>query len=137
MPRLDLLAEATLHPATLSDEQEALIRELIASIADKWTFWTMGVLAKANGPVRFSRIMQLVTGVSQKSLTKTLRELEREGLVTRRIFAEVPPRVEYTLTPTGVELLEKTEPLWSWVASTLPRFQASRNAYDNPPDTDD
>lgn len=64
----------------------------------------------AGTPLRFSRLMEHVKGVSQKSLTKTLRQLERDGLVTRKMFAEVPPRVEYAMTALGVEMLKHVEP---------------------------
>ena len=69
-------------------------------------------------------------GVSQKSLTKTLRQLEREGRVTRRIFAEVPPRVEYSITRLGVDMLKQVEPLWLWVARSVGKFQVARAAFD-------
>ena len=70
--------------------------------------------------MRFSRIMDQVEGISQKSLTKTLRGLERDGLITREVFAEVPPRVEYTITALGSEMLDNVAPLWLWVAKERP-----------------
>jgi DNA-binding HxlR family transcriptional regulator len=74
--------------------------------------------------------MEQVEGISQKSLTKTLRGLEREGLVTRKVFAEVPPRVEYAITPLGLEMLQHVEPLWLWVAASVKKFQQSRVEFD-------
>jgi DNA-binding HxlR family transcriptional regulator len=74
--------------------------------------------------------LERVEGVSQKSLTKTLRQLERDGLVVRKVFAEVPPRVEYEITPIGLEMLEHVEPLWTWAAKSVKRFQAARATYD-------
>jgi len=74
--------------------------------------------------------MENVEGVSQKSLTKTLRGLERDGLVTRAVFAEVPPRVEYAITPLGTEMLDNVAPLWLWVAKSVHRFQEARAAFD-------
>ena len=82
----------------LSEDEETLTREIVTRVADKWTLWTMSMLAESEGPMRFSRVMEKVEGISQKSLTKTLRQLERDGLVTRVVFAEVPPRVEYSIT---------------------------------------
>ena len=76
--------------------------------------------------------MDDVEGVSQKSLTKTLRGLERDGLITRRVFAEVPPRVEYAITPLGTEMLNHVAPLWLWVARSVKRFQRCRVAFDLP-----
>ena len=115
---------------SLSEDQDTLTREIVTGLADKWTLWVMSVLAEAGEPLRFSRVMEQVEGVSQKSLTKTLRQLERDGLVTRKMFAEVPPRVEYAITPIGVEMLEHVEPLWSWVAKSVGRFQEARGAFD-------
>ncbi|MEI9973527.1 MAG: helix-turn-helix domain-containing protein [Ignavibacteriota bacterium] len=70
----------------------------------------MSVIAEFGEPMRFSRIMNQVEGISQKSLTKTLRGLERDGLITREVFAEVPPRVEYTITALGSEMLDNVAP---------------------------
>ncbi len=114
----------------LSEGEDALTREIVTRLADKWTLWTMSVLAETEGPMRFSRVMEQVDGISQKSLTKTLRQLERDGLVTRVVFAEVPPRVEYTITPVGTEMLEQVYPLWMWAANSVRRFQQARADYD-------
>jgi DNA-binding HxlR family transcriptional regulator len=67
---------------------------------------------------------------SQKSLTKTLRGLERDGLITREVFAEVPPRVEYTITALGAEMLDNVAPLWLWAGKTVQRVQDRRAAFD-------
>jgi DNA-binding HxlR family transcriptional regulator len=114
---------------SLTDEEDALTREMVACISDKWSLWTMSVIAEHVRPMRFSRIMEQVEGISQKSLTKTLRGLERDGLITRKVFAEVPPRVEYAMTPLGSEMLENIAPLWLWVARSVQRFQDARAAY--------
>jgi DNA-binding HxlR family transcriptional regulator len=103
---------------------------MVTRLADKWSLWTMAVLAEAGEPLRFTRVMEQVEGVSQKSLTKTLRGLERDGLITRQVFAEVPPRVEYTITALGMELLSHIEPLWIWVAKSVGRFKAARIDFD-------
>src|SRR5260370_36847770 len=91
----------------------------------------MSVIAELCQPMRFSRIMDGVDGVSQKSLTKTLRGLERDGLVTREVFAEVPPRVEYAITALGSEMLDNVAPLWLWVAKSVQSFQDYRAAFDH------
>jgi DNA-binding HxlR family transcriptional regulator len=103
---------------------------MVSRISDKWSLWTMSVIAEPGRPMRFSRIMDQVEGISQKSLTKTLRGLERDGLVTREVFAEVPPRVEYTITALGSEMLDNIAPLWLWVAKRVQRFQDCRSAFD-------
>ncbi len=104
--------------------------EMVSRISDKWSLWTMSVIAESGAPMRFSRIMEQVDGISQKSLTKTLRGLERDGLVTRQVFAEVPPRVEYDMTPLGSAMLDNVAPLWLWVAKSVRSFQDRRAAFD-------
>jgi len=116
---------------TLTEAEDALTREMVSRISDKWSLWTMSVIAEHGQPMRFSRVMDQVEGISQKSLTKTLRGLERDGLVTREVFAEVPPRVEYTITALGAEMLDNVAPLWLWVAKSVQRFQDCRAAFDH------
>src|SRR5712671_163407 len=84
----------------LDDGDERLAREVLDHIADKWSLWVIYVLG-SSGRLRFSRLLEQVEGVSQKMLTKTLRKLERDGLVTRTMYMEVPPRVEYELNESG------------------------------------
>jgi DNA-binding HxlR family transcriptional regulator len=115
---------------TLTEAEDALTRDMVSRISDKWSLWTMSVIAQFGQPMRFSRIMDQVDGISQKSLTKTLRALERDGLVTREVFAEVPPRVEYTITALGSEMLDHVAPLWLWVAKSVRSFQDYRAAFD-------
>ncbi len=115
---------------TLTETEDALAREMVSRISDKWSLWTMSVIEELGQPMRFSRIMDQVEGISQKSLTKTLRGLERDGLITREVFAEVPPRVEYTITALGSEMLDNIAPLWIWVTKRVQRFQGCRAAFD-------
>ena len=76
-------------------------RDLLDRIADKWTALIIGTHSTRREPVRFGELRRAVHGISQKMLTQTLRELERDGLVVRKIYAQIPPRVEYALTPLG------------------------------------
>ena len=115
---------------TLTESEDALTREMVSRISDKWSLWTLSVIAERRQPVRFSRIMESVEGITQKSLTKTLRGLERDGLITRKVFAEVPPRVEYAITALGSAMLDNVAPLWLWVAKSVQRFQDCRGAFD-------
>ncbi|QKT08741.1 helix-turn-helix transcriptional regulator [Gordonia sp. X0973] len=103
-------------------------RRLLDRIGDRWTVLVIGVLD--GGPRRFSEIQAVVDGVSQKMLTQTLRALERDGLVTRTVFPEVPPRVEYELTTTGRSLLEPLRALTEWATANMTVVQASQEAYD-------
>lgn len=113
----------------LSPDQDLLVRDIVTQISEKWTLWTMSVLAQAGAPMRFSRVMEQVEGVSQKSLTKTLRQLERGGLVNRMVFPEVPPRVEYRITKLGEDLLVQLHPVWLWTVANVKRFEKARSRY--------
>jgi DNA-binding HxlR family transcriptional regulator len=114
---------------TITPEQEMLLREVLERVADKWTLLVLNALEEG-GEMRFTRLRDAVGGVSQKMLTKTLRQLERDGLVSRRVYPEVPPRVEYRLTERGYGLNEATCALWLWVEANMDAVQASCRAYD-------
>jgi DNA-binding HxlR family transcriptional regulator len=115
--------------STLSDAQESVIREIISRATDKWSLWALSELA-AYGPLRFSRLMDRVEGVSQKSLTATLRHLERDGLVKRTVTVQVPIRVDYDATPLGKAFVQQTHPLWMWCALNLSGFDRARIEFD-------
>jgi DNA-binding HxlR family transcriptional regulator len=115
--------------ANLSERQEKLVREIISRAADKWSLWTLSELAR-DGTLRFSRLLDRVTGISQKSLTVTLRQLERDGLITRTVTVRSPIRVDYAATALGIELVRKVDPLWTWAARTHDAFARARSAYD-------
>ena len=91
-------------PEQVDPELEALVREIIGRVADKWTMLALDMLAE-HGRLRFTRLGELIGGVSQKMLTKTLRQMEADWLVSRTVFPVVPPRVEYELTEKGDALL--------------------------------
>jgi DNA-binding HxlR family transcriptional regulator len=114
----------------LSDEQDALARQVLARSLSSWGMWTMHVIYAAAKPMRFSRIRDRVEGISQKVLTQTLRQLERDGLITRTVYPEVPPRVEYELTSLGRALLKRTLPAWNWIVTQVPKLERARAAYD-------
>jgi DNA-binding HxlR family transcriptional regulator len=108
---------------------EALVNDLIGRVADKWTMLTLEALA-AGGTLRFSRIADAVPGISQKMLTQTLRLMERDGLVTRKIYAVVPPKVEYTLTTLGHGLGEAFCGVWVWAEANLDVIETARQDFD-------
>ncbi len=107
----------------------ALVHELIGRVADKWTMLVLEVLTE-HAPVRFSRLADQVAGISQKMLTQTLRQMERDGLVTRTVFAQVPPRVEYELTPLGLTLGGAFCGVWVWASDNLKAVEKARQAFD-------
>ena len=113
---------------TGTPEIDRLVDEIIGRIADKWTLLLIEALAQ-NGVVRFSRLADLVGGISQKMLTQTLRQMEADGFVTRTVYPVVPPRVEYALTPLGESLGEAFCGVWEWAEKNHAELQRQRAAY--------
>jgi len=111
--------------------QQALVHEMLERIADKWTLLVIEELAQAATELRFTQLGQRLPGVSQKMLTKTLRRLERDGLVTRRVHPVIPPHVDYALTPRGESLGEAVCGIWIWAEKHGEQVLRSREAYDN------
>jgi len=103
-------------------------RRVLDIIADKWT--TLVIIALAGGTKRFQQLRREVGGVTQKMLTQTLRTLERDGLVNRRAYPTVPPRVEYSLTPLGASLTEPLGALRAWAETHVEEIEAARAAAD-------
>ena len=104
---------------------------MLDRIGDKWT--VLVVLLLSGGPVRFSELRGHLGRVAPKVLTQTLRRMERDGLVTRTIFAEVPPRVEYALTSLGRSLIEPITVIADWAEVHVGRITAAQAAYDSVP----
>ena len=115
--------------SALTGDQQSLVREVLARTVDKWGLWVLTELSE-DGPLRFSRLLERVGRISQKSLTATLRQLERDGLVTRTPVVQVPIRVDYAATSLGRAIVEQVHPLWLWAIEHLPEFTAARAAYD-------
>ncbi|SEG04685.1 transcriptional regulator, HxlR family [Bryocella elongata] len=107
----------------------ALVDEVIGRVADKWTMLILEVL-ETQGKLRFTRIAEAVPGISQKMLTQTLRQMERDGLVTRTVFPVIPPRVEYELTTIGASLGEAFCGVWQWAEKNLKKIEKSRAKFD-------
>ena len=89
------------------------IRDVLSKLGDKWTMLVL-VTLKANGTMRFCDIQKTIGDISQRMLTVTLLSLENDGLVVREVYAEIPPRVEYSLTETGLSLMPHVESLVGW-----------------------
>lgn len=109
-------------------EVDALVREIIGRIADRWTMVTLEVLAD-HGRLRFGKLGELVGDVSQKMLTRTLRQMEADGLVTRTVYPVVPPRVEYELTALGMSLGAAFCGVWMWADTNRSAIEEARAAY--------
>ena len=107
---------------------DRLVEEMIGRVADKWTMLLLEALAQ-NGVVRFSRLAELVGGISQKMLTQTLRQMEADGLLTRTVYPVVPPRVEYALAPLGESLAASFCGVWEWAEKNYAEVQQHRARY--------
>ena len=104
-------------------------RRILDRIGDRWTVLIVGVLSE--GDARFSQLARRIQGISQKMLTQTLRGLERDGLVRRTVYPEVPVRVEYALTEAGRTLCEPLRALQEWSITHLDGIAASQRAHDD------
>lgn len=118
----------SVHGVVASPDVDKLVEEIIGRIADKWTMLLLEALAQ-NGVVRFSQLAKLVSGISQKMLTQTLRQMEADGFVTRTVYAVVPPRVEYALTPLGESLGAAFCGVWHWAEANYKELEQHRLAY--------
>lgn len=118
----------SLHDTSKSANCHAM-SDVLNRIGDKWSVMVVGTLGR-NGTLRFNELKRMINGVSQRMLTLTLRNLERDGLVTRTIYPEVPPRVEYGLTEMGRTLDGPIGKLWDWSAEHHTAIIEARAVYD-------
>jgi DNA-binding HxlR family transcriptional regulator len=115
--------------------QDCPSRTVLDVIASKWTLYVLGLLHLSGRPLRFTELRRHIGGgVSQKSLTQTLRNLERDGLVTRTVYPTVPPRVDYALTELGKQAERLTTAIATWSVENAPLMLAARDAFDHRPD---
>jgi DNA-binding HxlR family transcriptional regulator len=128
--QIEQLAAIRAAEAEMDPRVEVLVNELIGRVADKWTMIILDVLAE-HGELRFTRLGKLVTGISQKMLTQTLRAMERDGLLTRTVHASVPPRVDYKLTELGAGLGMAFCGVWVWAMENIGRVETMRRAFDD------
>jgi DNA-binding HxlR family transcriptional regulator len=108
---------------------EALVRDVIAQVADKWTMLILEALEE-HGTLRFTQIGRIVGGISQKMLTKTVRQMERDGLITRTVHPVIPPHVDYSLTELGRELSAAFCGVWVWAETYYAQVEAARAAFE-------
>lgn len=122
------------HPAQMEGictgqgNDGSLIRDLLDHLGDKWTLLVVGMLEA--GAVRYSELKNRVPGISQRMLTLTLKKLERDGLVRRESFPEIPPRVEYELTPLGHTLIPPAVAFATWAHDNSAEILARRAEFD-------
>lgn len=113
----------------LSNDDEGLKREILAHAGNRWSLGVLHILG-TTGPLRHGEIRRYLVGVTQRMLTRTLRHLERDGLISRYDYQEKSPRVVYTITEAGKEMLLRMMPLWSWIISSAEYFRGARAQYD-------
>lgn len=104
------------------------VRDVLSRLGDKWSVLVLTSL-RVNGKLRFSDIQRTIGDISQRMLTVTLRSMEADGIISRKVYAEVPPRVEYELTQLGVSLLPHLQTLVQWAEDNIDTIVASRKKY--------
>lgn len=109
-------------------DQNCPTRLALDRVADKWTVLIVGRLA--TGTRRFGELRRDIDGISPKILTQKLRELERDGIITRKVYASVPPKVEYRLTPLGQTLISLLDAIRVWAESNIETMLEAQAAYD-------
>ncbi len=116
--------------SALSDEDDGLKREILTHAGNRWSLGIVYALG-AEGTLRHAQLARRPAGVTQRMLTRTLRQLERDGLISRRDYRTVPPRVEYDLTDLGRGLLQGMMPLWTWIVENGDAFKDARRRFEN------
>lgn len=114
----------------LSADDDGLKREVLAHAGNRWSLGIVHTLG-VGGKLRHAEIGRRMNGVTQRMLTRSLRQLERDGLIMRCDHAEVPPRVDYELSPLGRSFLARMIPLWTWMIENADGFRGARERYDD------
>ena len=125
----DLMRHSQEACDALSEADDGLKRGILAHAGNRWSLAVVHALG-VTGTLRHAEIARRLEGVTQRMLTRTLRQLERDGLISRHDYREMPPRVEYRLTDLGRGLLAGMVPLWRWVIDNADSFRAARRDYD-------
>ena len=107
---------------------ECPIRDILSRLGNKWSLLVL-VTLNANGTMRFNQIHKTIDDISQRMLAVTLRTLETDGLIGRHVYAEVPPRVEYYLTDTGLSLIPHIQGLVDWAMEYMPGILRNRKSF--------
>jgi len=113
----------------LRDDDDGVRREVLAHAGNRWSLGVIHTLG-VYGQLRHAEIGRRMHGVTQRMLTRTLRHLERDGLVTRHDFEEAARRVVYELSDSGLELLVRMVPLWTWIVENADSFRTARETFD-------
>ncbi|CAM4040749.1 transcriptional regulator, HxlR family [Pedobacter westerhofensis] len=112
------------------DMAECSVRNILDRFGDKWSLMVIDLLRE--GKLRYSELDNKIESISQKMLTVTLKSLETDGLISRKVYPQIPPRVEYTLTELGQTLLPAIDMLKKWAADSMPAILAARSKMATP-----
>lgn len=122
-----VLAATLPQPVPASEYEDCPVSDVLRRISDKWTLLVVVLLGQRT--YRFNELHRSVAGISQRMLTRTLRALEQDGIVARRVYATVPPSVEYSLTPLGQSLLRPLSALADWAVAHRDEVTAARGRF--------
>ena len=114
------------EPGT-DNAQKCPVRDVLDCIGDRWSL--LALIALARGTLRFTEVKRAIGDISQRMLAQTLRQLEQDGYVARKVYPVIPPKVEYRLTTLGECLLKRVEPLVAWAEENHSQVRKARKAY--------
>jgi DNA-binding HxlR family transcriptional regulator len=109
--------------------EDCPVKDVLNRVGDKWSMLAV-IMLHDHGTLRFNALHQLIDNISQKMLTVTLKTLEADGLVLRKMYPQIPPKVEYTLTPLGDSLVPPLMTLYDWANKSMPEIKAARARYE-------
>ncbi|MGI9824651.1 winged helix-turn-helix transcriptional regulator [Agromyces sp. Marseille-Q5079] len=127
-PDLDACSTAPIDPCGAESSEARVIRDVLSRVGDKWSLLVIRMLH--DGPLRFTQLQRSIDGISHRMLTQTLRNLERDGLVSRTSYPEIPPRVEYAATELGRSLALPVLGLVEWASGNHASITTARDAFD-------
>jgi DNA-binding HxlR family transcriptional regulator len=125
------MAQKQTNIAAANAHHDCDFRDMLSRVGDKWSLLVIAMLeGMPSRRGRFSDLKRSIPGISQRMLTATVRNLERDGMLTRHVYAEVPPRVEYELTTLGRGLMDPVRGLVSWLQANWPVIRGARERFD-------
>lgn len=111
-----------------NDRDDCPVKDVLNRVGDKWSMLTV-IMLSDHGTLRFNELHRLIDGISQRMLTVTLKTLEADGLLERKMYPQIPPKVEYTLTALGESLVSPLMTLYDWANAHMPAIKASRERF--------
>ena len=121
---------AAVFTGTCSQKKICPVKDIMATYGDKWSMYTILLLGQ-HTKMRFNEMRTAITGISQRMLAVTLRSLEQDGMISRTLYPEIPPRVEYTLTELGESLLKQMLEFATWAEANFDAIMKARKKYEN------